>query len=210
LIIETPNQELATHTFSHYYCNEKGQTVDQFDSDLKSAQSIAKVNFGIELKSLVFPRNQFNKEYTAIAKENGIKVVRSNPNVWFWKNTSKYMALARAFDMLIPISKSLTFCKPTTKEGVLELPASRFLRPYTPKENLIKNIKLNRIKSEMTYAAKNGKCYHLWWHPHNFGYSLPENMWILEDIIKHFNYLHSNFNFQSKNMIEMFDDENQT
>jgi peptidoglycan/xylan/chitin deacetylase (PgdA/CDA1 family) len=61
LIIETPNQELATHTFSHYYCNEEGQTVDQFDSDLKSAQSIAKVNFGIELKSLVFTRNQFNK-----------------------------------------------------------------------------------------------------------------------------------------------------
>jgi peptidoglycan/xylan/chitin deacetylase (PgdA/CDA1 family) len=208
-IIKYPNQELATHTFSHYYCNENGQTVEQFDDDLKSAQAIAKSNFNIELKSLVFPRNQFNKEYVTIAKQNGIKVVRSNPNVWFWKNTSKYMALARAFDMLIPISRSLTFCKPITKEGVLELPASRFLRPYSPKESLIKNIKLNRIKSEMTYAAKNGKCYHLWWHPHNFGYSLNDNLIILENILDHFNYLKTKYNFQSKNMIEIFDDANQ-
>ena len=26
-IINTPHQELATHTFSHYYCNEEGQTL---------------------------------------------------------------------------------------------------------------------------------------------------------------------------------------
>jgi peptidoglycan/xylan/chitin deacetylase (PgdA/CDA1 family) len=62
-IINTPGQELASHTFSHYYCNEPGQTPEQFDADLKSAQAIAKENFGIILQSLVFPRNQLNKDY---------------------------------------------------------------------------------------------------------------------------------------------------
>jgi hypothetical protein len=55
----------------------------------------------------------------------------------------------------------------------------------------------------MTYAAKNGKCYHLWWHPHNFGYCLQENMQMLNDIISHYNYLNAKYGFQSSSMIEM-------
>jgi hypothetical protein len=62
LILKTPNQELGSHTFGHYYCNEAGQTVEQFRADLKAAQRAASV-YGVPLKSLVFPRNQFNDEY---------------------------------------------------------------------------------------------------------------------------------------------------
>ena len=59
LINNTPRQELATHTYSHYYCLEKGQDLQSFESDLR--QSILMANkIGVELKSLVFPRNQFN------------------------------------------------------------------------------------------------------------------------------------------------------
>jgi hypothetical protein len=32
---------LASHTFSHYYCNEVGQTATQFREDLKAAQQAA-------------------------------------------------------------------------------------------------------------------------------------------------------------------------
>lgn len=206
LIVKTPYQELASHTFSHYYCNELGQNKEQFEDDLKAAQRIAKENFNIELKSLVFPRNQFNSTYLLVAKQNGIKVVRSNPDVWFWYNKSNWIYIARAFDTLFPISKTLTFKrKYVTDNNILELPASRFLRPYSEKEKRLQRIKLNRITSEMTSAAKNGKCYHLWWHPHNFGYSLEENLNMLKTIIEHFKKLQNAYNFQSKNMIEMLD-----
>ena len=142
LILKTPNQDLGTHTFAHYYCNEKGQNKNQFDADLQAAQSLAKENFNVELKSLVLPRNQFNSEYINIAKKNGIKVIRSNPDVWFWKNTSKFIPLARAFDTLIPISKSLTFTEEKNKNNqVLFLPASRFFRPFTEKEKIIQVLK---------------------------------------------------------------------
>ena len=87
LINKTKGQELACHTYSHYYCNEEGQTIQQFDEDLKSAQIISKKNFNVELKSLVFPRNQINKDYLDIVINNGFKVVRSNPNVWFWQKS---------------------------------------------------------------------------------------------------------------------------
>ena len=33
-IVDTPFQELGSHTFAHYYCNEDGQTMDQFRADL--------------------------------------------------------------------------------------------------------------------------------------------------------------------------------
>jgi peptidoglycan/xylan/chitin deacetylase (PgdA/CDA1 family) len=199
LIINTPNQEIGTHTFSHYYCNEKGQNEMQFEEDLKAAVAIAKENFDIKIKSLVFPRNQFNKEYLEIAKQNGIVVVRSNPNVWFWKNDlGKLNSIFRAIDTLFPISKSLTF-KSTNNSNLL-LPASRFLRPYVLKERFTHKLKISRIKSEMTYAAKKGNCYHLWWHPHNFGNCLDENMKMLKEIIVHYKYLNEKYNFESCNM----------
>jgi peptidoglycan/xylan/chitin deacetylase (PgdA/CDA1 family) len=204
-IVKTPHQELATHTFSHYYCNELGQTKEQFAADLNAAQKIAKENFNMELKSLVLPRNQFNKEYLKIAKNNGVKVVRSNPNLWFWHNSSKLTPLLRAFDTLMPISSTVSFqLNESSKiEDILLLPASRFLRPFTAKEKTIQKLKFNRIKNEMTYAAKNNRFYHLWWHPHNFGYFLEENMIFLEDILMHYSSLKNKYNFESKSMIDM-------
>ena len=204
-IINTPNQELASHTFSHYYCNENGQTIDQFDADLKAAQNIAKENFNIELKSLVFPRNQFNSDFVTIAKRNGIKVVRSNPNQWFWNDNSSTMRIARLLDTYIAFGSSKPVSsKQEMNNNVLILPASRFLRPYITKEKLLQKIKINRIKNEMKAAAKNNSNYHLWWHPHNFGYSTKENLFYLEDLLKYYTQLKSNYNFTSSTMLEMY------
>jgi peptidoglycan/xylan/chitin deacetylase (PgdA/CDA1 family) len=205
LILKTPHQELGTHTFSHYYCNEEGQTVEQFDLDLKAAQAIAKQNFGITLQSLVFPRNQLNSNYLVAAKQNGIRVVRSNPDVWFWKMKNKSIGVIRAFDTLLPISKTLTFGNEfyNSNNCVVLLPASRFLRPYSQNEKHLQLIKVRRIKREMLYAAVNKRNYHLWWHPHNFGYSTAENMVMLTVILEYYKLLNTKYDFLSKSMIEM-------
>ncbi|MHA1528665.1 MAG: hypothetical protein ACTSVG_06570 [Alphaproteobacteria bacterium] len=55
-IAATPGQEVATHTFSHFYCLEPGQTVAEFGADLAAARTAAKA-IGITLESIVFPRN---------------------------------------------------------------------------------------------------------------------------------------------------------
>lgn len=207
-IIETPNQELASHTFCHYYCNEIGQNVHQFEADIQAAQKIAKENFGITLKSLVFPRNQFNKEYLEAARKNGIKVFRSNPNVWFWqKSYGKLSPVFRAMDSLVSISKALSFeqSEMVFLNGIVEIPASRFFRPYSLKERSVRKIKLNRILDEMTFAAHYNRIYHLWWHPHNFGDALQENLEDLEIILSHYNNLNLKYGFESKSMGEFFD-----
>lgn len=202
-VIETPGQELASHTFSHYYCNEPGQTVAQFDADLKAAQTISQKNFGVSLKSLVFPRNQFNSAYLDVAKKNGIKVIRTNPDVWFWnKNHGKLAPVFRAIDTLAPISKSVCFDKAEEIDGLVHLAASRFYRPYKESEKKIQRHKLNRIKNEMSYAARENKNYHLWWHPHNFGDYPENNKAQLLEIIEHFKILKDKYNFTSSNMFD--------
>ena len=40
-------------------------------------------------------------------------------------------------------------------------------------------IRLRRICASMDAAARNDKTFHLWWHPHNFGVHLDENMSVL-------------------------------
>ena len=94
--------------------------------------------------------------------------------------------------------------KKVRNNDVLLLPASRFLRPFREKEKIIQNMKFQRIKEEMSYASKYNKVYHLWWHPHNFGYSLDENLIFLEDILKHYKILTEKYNFCSSSMIEMY------
>src|SRR5690606_23020234 len=48
-----PEHEIATHTFSHYYCQEPGQNLEEFRADLEAAIAIARAK-GIEMSSLVF------------------------------------------------------------------------------------------------------------------------------------------------------------
>lgn len=202
-IIETPHQELATHTFSHYYCNEIGQQPEEFDADLKAAQNLSIQNFNTKLHTLVFPRNQFNENYLDIAYRNGIKVVRSNPDVWFWNKQNKLSPLMRAIDTIASISPSLTFDLQKHINFPLLLPASRFLRPYSAKETLIQSLKIKRIKNEMTYAAIHKRGYHLWWHPENFGDFPEKNLQQLEDILNHYTILNYKYGFSSQSMIEM-------
>jgi len=51
---------------------------------------------------------------------------------------------------------------------------------------LLQALQERRILADMTYAAKRGLVYHLWWHPHNFGTHLQQNLSLLRRILDHF------------------------
>jgi len=36
----------------------------------------------------------------------------------------------------------------------------------------------------MESAARRGESFHLWWHPHNFGTHLRENLAILDELLR--------------------------
>jgi peptidoglycan/xylan/chitin deacetylase (PgdA/CDA1 family) len=200
-----PEQEVGTHTFSHYYCLEDGQTIETFKADLESAIKIAN-KFGITLTSLVFPRNQFNDDYLKICSELGILCYRGNEHSWLYRakngqDESYFRRFFRLLDAYLNISGHNCYSDQTLKSKMpIDIPSSRFLRPFSRTLKLLESIRFQRIKSGMTYAAKNNLTYHLWWHPHNFGINQDENFSFFEKVLDHYKFLNLNYNFRSYTM----------
>jgi hypothetical protein len=211
-IINKPFQELASHTFSHYYCNEAGQTVEQFTADLQAAQKSAHL-YEKKLRSLVFPRNQFNEEYLRACFSEGFIAVRDNPRDWFWniestQHESLWKRLNRGVDAYFPIGRKNTYTVESLqyRPGLpVCIPASRLLRPYRRQELFLNNLKIARINLEMDRAANNGEIYHLWWHPHNFGHYPKESLIALKKILDNFSRCRDRYGMRSLNMGEVGD-----
>ena len=83
-LAEYEDQEISTHTFSHFYCLEEGQTAEQFEADLIASLNVSSA-FGHPAKSIVFPRNQLNKAYLPICKKHGIESFRGNEKSWIYQ-----------------------------------------------------------------------------------------------------------------------------
>lgn len=201
LIKETPGQEIGTHTYSHYYCLEPGQTPESFKADLKKSVELAN-KFQISLESLVFPRNQFNVDYLDVCSDEGLKSIRTNPEVWYWNNTQKdslQQKIFRTGDAYIGFTNKAYVDLPEMNPGTIGQKASRLLRPHSGK-TFLDNRRLKRIKSELSAAAKKKEIYHLWWHPHNFGENPEKNLQELESILVHFKSCKKKFGFESMSM----------
>lgn len=207
LIGQTPNQEIATHTFSHYYCLEEGQTIEEFEADLMSAKCILRQK-GFDMVSFIFPRNQTQENYLDICEKHGVLSYRGNESSWVYEasNGSQQHPMKRAvrlIDHYVNLTGHHTYkLEAVSKRPIINLPASRFLRPYSNKLKMLETSRLKRIKNSLTHAAKKGETYHLWWHPHNFGMNTDENIHFLEEILEHVHHLRQFYGFQSLNMKE--------
>lgn len=203
-IKQNNNHEIASHTFCHYFSNELGQTDEQFEDDLLSSIKISEQS-GISIKSFVFPRNQINETYLAICAKHGILSFRGTEKHWMYNTNDtqqlekKKHRIYRLLDSYINISGHNTHDL-KMHNGVVNVAASRFLRPFNNKLKFLEKMKISRIKKSMTYAAKNNQLFHLWWHPHNFAQNTEENFLALEGIFKHYKTLHKNYNFKSDTM----------
>jgi hypothetical protein len=201
--------ELATHTYCHYYCLEPGQSIAQFENDLKVAISVAEKN-DITLKSIVFPRNQYNGDYVEVCRKYGITSFRGTEKSLIYKSSNsgeEQMFIKKALrliDTYINITGYHCYGFDIIKGSFpYNIPSSRFLRPYSGKLRFFEHLKFLRIKKAMTYAAKNNLVYHLWWHPHNFGRHCKENISFLEKVLVHYDFLSEKYGFKSLTMDEL-------
>ena len=203
-----PGQEIGTHTFSHYYCLESGQTKKAFNADLTAAKLIAMKN-GLSTKSLVFPRNQWNEAYLKSIADLGIQCYRGNESSWIYAATSDakqglFQRAMRLLDSYINLSGHHTYAyKNCIKVRPFCFPASRFLRPFSKKLAFFDGLRLRRIKKSMLYAAKNNQIFHLWWHPHNFGSNQEQNFNFLNEVLLYFSKLQQEYGMKSLNMSEL-------
>ncbi len=201
--------EIGTHTFSHYYCLEDGQTAEQFDADLKSAIAIGNSK-GISLKSIVFPRNQVRKEYIEICIANGITSYRGtesagayNPAISLPRMVKRGLRMMDSYLNLLGHHTTALSELENSENSCLDIPSSRFFRPYDGRLKSIQSLKLQRIKKSMTHAAKKKHLYHLWWHPHNFGKDLNKNITDLKEIYLHYLKLNKEYGFESETMTSL-------
>lgn len=203
-----PRQEIGSHTYSHYYCLDEGQTLEQFRADMQSARRIAEYR-GIDLRSLVFPRNQVKAAYLRVLDELGIVCYRGAEGNWPNAACSHPGILRRVcrlldsyFNLTGPNSVNWTQLRASGRP--FNLPGSRFLRPvrgFKPLDRL----HASRIKGAMLAAARSGEIVHLWWHPHNLGLRTQANLAQLEEILVCFKECESKYGMLSLTMGEVAD-----
>src|SRR3546814_18947846 len=83
--------------------------------------------------------------------------------------------------------------------------SSRFLRPYKPGLKSLEEMRLSRICRAMRQAAISGSVFHLWWHPHNFGADIAENMAFLRRILESYRQLADEYGMTSATIAETAD-----
>jgi peptidoglycan/xylan/chitin deacetylase (PgdA/CDA1 family) len=204
-----PGQEIGSHTFSHYYCLEPGQDVEDFEQDLIAAKRAAR-KYGIEISSLVFPRNQCNRAYLEVLRKLKIRAYRGNASSILYspqKSGAGFLSkIIKRLDAAVNLTGHHCFRREEAgEEYPYNFPASRWLRPYCRRLSLLEPFKRKRIMDDMTYAARNGLIYHLWWHPHNFGRNMQRNLYSLKMIISHYLRLRERYGMASFNMSELAD-----
>jgi hypothetical protein len=206
LIASTPGQEVASHTFSHFYCLEAGQDEEALRADLASAQAIAGKS-GISLTSLVLPRNQWNPRYLRAISESGFDCYRGPQRSWAHKarttgSTGKLARATRLADTYVGTRPPPTTAWEDVPEGVgvCNVPASAFLRPYTHHLSAMNGLQEKRLKAGLTDAARRSRIFHLWWHPHNFARNRRENFDRLERLLDEFAVLAGSEGLRSMSM----------
>lgn len=207
-IQQTPRQEIGTHTYSYYYCLESGQSQAAFRADLASAHAIAQ-SYGVQLSSIVFPRNQANPEYMSTLLDADIICYRGNEKKWMYRAMlgdvhPTHMRAGRILDAYLNISgHNLTdWTEVVEPSGLCNIPSSRFIRPCNTRLHQLECLRLRRILDAMHEAAATKKIIHLWTHAHNFGVNLKDNLAFLRALSAEYKILQQRYGMRSLTMHE--------
>jgi Polysaccharide deacetylase len=210
-IYSFPNQEIASHTYCHLYCLEDGISSKAFNADLVEFINIAQYYIGPS-PSIIFPRNQYNDEILKVCIENNLGAFRGNGKNWIYKsrNQTNLLLIHRCFrflDSYVNISGNNIYrYLKVYNHKLIDIPSSFFLRPYNNSLKFLEKLKIKRIKKAMLAAAQSNSLFHLWWHPHNFGLNLNENINQLELILQYYTILNEKYGMKSKNMTGVYAD----
>lgn len=207
-ILETPHQEMANHTFSHFYCIDgKHNEPEVFEADLDAHAKISAA-YGVRTSSIVFPRNQPSMQALRSCFKYGLRAYRGTESHFLYEpreeaEQSLFIRGLRLVDHYVNLSGHHTYPLPTASNStLLNLPSSRFFRPWNRTLRFAESLRMRRIMNAMTHAAKHGEVFHLWWHPHNFGIDQTENFGNLMKVLDHYLTLKKRYGMESLTMEE--------
>jgi peptidoglycan/xylan/chitin deacetylase (PgdA/CDA1 family) len=202
----TRNQEIASHSFSHYYCLEPGQGDIEFESDLKSAIAIA-ANSGYTLRSYVFPRNQVKSGYLPALRRCGVSAYRGNeaarakaPSAYA-KQRQPLRRAARWLDSYFDVYGHQTVEWPKVSQPT-SVAASCYLR-LRDRNSLLDSLLLRRIEQGIRHAAEHHRIFHLWCHPEDLAVDSDHNLQVLRRVLQIFEYYRDQHGMVSLTMAEV-------
>lgn len=210
-VASAPGQEVGSHTFSHYYCLEEGQDETAFRADLAAARAIGD-HLGMHMSSLVLPRNQWNPRYADAVRQNGFRCYRGTQPSWAHEARSgdangllpRAARLADTYVGLRP-PPTTTWDQLDAGGGLCNVPASAFLRPYSPERAAVEPLRRARLAQGLRQAAQRGRIFHLWWHPHNFSRHRVQSFDLLRHTLDDFARLSASEGMRSMTMAEVAD-----
>jgi hypothetical protein len=86
------------------------------------------------------------------------------------------------------------------QSGLCNVPASAFLRPYSPRRRTLEPLRTARLTAGLRHAARAGRIFHLWWHPHNFMGDPTRNFDVLRTVLDEFDRLAASEGMRSLSM----------
>ncbi len=158
----------------------------------------------------MFPRNQYAQAHLEACSLLGLTHFRGNEKAWFYApapgdRQTKPRRLCRLADSYINLSGA-NVAVPRGGDGPLvNVPSSRFLRPFHTRLAPLDGLRLRRIEKAMEQAALTGGTFHLWWHPENFGVNRAENLRVLTRVLDVFERLRGEHGMWSHSMHEIAD-----
>ena len=196
-IVNTPGQELGSHSFSHIYFRENGVTSEDFIADTSVVRSVFNDLYNINPISFVFPRNQ--TAFESCLSDCGIHIWRGNENAWYFDSVKEGQNsnIAKFFRLYESINPWIKRSLPLHNDICY---SSLFIRFNLPE--VLWQLHLKRIKNEITNLSGD-EIFHIWWHPHNLGSNMGEGFQRLERVLDLILHRCGNGNVNSLNMSDI-------
>jgi peptidoglycan/xylan/chitin deacetylase (PgdA/CDA1 family) len=210
-ILATNNQEIASHTFAHCVWDHSPGETTAFRLDLRAALEAARGK-GVRIATLVFPRNEYTDELLPVLSTEGLTAFRGRHPYWYTCFDQKHRSKQALFRLLRFVDRHVNVSGPNTltwgsvaNSMPYNIPGGLGLEFYSQKPWLapLEPLRLKRIQSAITTAARRGEILHLWWHPHQFGGGLQKKIEFLRAVLDHFAALRETYGMESLTMREV-------
>lgn len=179
---------LGCHSFSHALFDKNNiKSLQATLLDIEISSLHRKVN-SLPINTYIFPQNTYCNHHLVELRKQGFKAYRGVENLISFSKPSSKSLTNRAFrflDCFFPIFEPVSIQPYNSELNIFNVPGSMFLRPVWSNSSLRK-LSLHRVLRHIDYCYEKGITVHFWWHPHNFGYHLDDN---LENLNYIYNYM---------------------
>jgi len=177
-------QEIGCHSFSHIVFGDPGCSREAAESEIAECVRLAR-QMGIDLRSFAFPRNRVG--HLDVLGEYGFTCYRGPEPTWY-ENTGiagPLKRLAHLLDVFAAVKPPLVDCE-AAEFGLWNIPGSMIyfpshgIRRFVPMSRRVK-----RAVKGLNAAAREGRIFHLWFHPTNMADQMEKMFTGLRRILGH-------------------------